>query len=64
MNKINELKKKAADLLAQAKKLEAEQNVKLGALANKYLAGEINHSDFMSRAKEIGIHVAIPTQEG
>lgn len=60
MSKIDELRKKAAKLKEDARKLEAQAKAeeeaaftKLGLVAAKYLAGEITIDEFSEKALEL-----------
>lgn len=66
MNKTDELRKRAAKLREDAKKLEAQAKAeeeaaftKLGAVAAKYLAGEITIDEFGEKAIELDFEFAI-----
>lgn len=57
LTKTQELRKKAQALLAQAKKIEEESFTKLGVVAAKYFAGEIEFAELKAKAEELGFEI-------
>jgi hypothetical protein len=57
LTKMEELRKKAQALLAQAKKIEEEATTKLGGHASKFLAGAMSLDEFKSKAVELGFEI-------
>lgn len=57
LTKTEELRKKAQALLAQAKKIEEESFTKLGMMAAKYFAGEVDFAMLQAKADELGFEI-------
>lgn len=56
-NKTEDLRKKAKELLEQAKKIEETATLKLGGVAAKFLAGDVSIEELKEKAKELGFNV-------
>lgn len=59
MKKTEELRKKAKALLDQAKKIEEEATLKLGAVSAKFVTGQIDINELKAKAEELGFDVKI-----